>query len=177
MSPAPKAPRRRSRDSTRVAHAAFTTGISFGLTSGVITTLGLIVGLHSGTRSTLAVVGGVLTIAIADALSDALGIHIAEESRHRDTRHVWLATVATFATKLVMALSFLVPVLLFELGTAIVASVAWGFAVLAVLSFRLARAQGVAPWRVIGEHLFIAAVVVMLTHLVGDWVAAVFGGH
>ena len=51
-------------------------GFSFGLTSGIITTLGLIVGLNSGTRSRLAVVGGVLTIAIADAFSDASGIHL-----------------------------------------------------------------------------------------------------
>ena len=47
-------------------------GFSFGLTSGIITTLGLMVGLHSGTNSKIAVIGGVLTIAIADAFSDAL---------------------------------------------------------------------------------------------------------
>lgn len=46
-------------------------GFSFGLTSGVITTLGLIVGLHSSTHSDLSVIGGILSIAIADAMSDA----------------------------------------------------------------------------------------------------------
>ncbi|KKK69804.1 hypothetical protein LCGC14_2930360, partial [marine sediment metagenome] len=46
------------------------TGFSFGLTSGIITTLGLMVGLSSGTKSRLAVIGGVLIIAIADSLSD-----------------------------------------------------------------------------------------------------------
>lgn len=154
---------------------ALTTGISFGLTSGVITTLGLMVGLHAGTRSTLAVVGGVLTIAVADALSDALGIHIAEESNpQRSPWQVWQATMATFTTKFLMALSFLVPLLLFELGTAIAASIAWGFAVLTLLSWRLARAQGAPPWRVIGEHLLIAGTVVIATHLVGDLVAVWF---
>ena len=48
--------------------APLRSGISFGLTSGVITTLGLMVGLQSGTQSRLAGVGGVRTIAIADAL-------------------------------------------------------------------------------------------------------------
>jgi hypothetical protein len=43
------------------------TGISFGLTSAVITTLGLMVGLHSGTHSKIVVLAGILTIAIADA--------------------------------------------------------------------------------------------------------------
>ena len=91
-------------------------GFSFGLTSGIITTLGLMVGLSSGTHSKLVVIGGILTIAIADSFSDALGIHISEESENRHTtREIWEATMATFASKFVFALSFIVPVLLFEL--------------------------------------------------------------
>jgi acid phosphatase family membrane protein YuiD len=58
------------------------TGISFGLTSAVITTLGLMVGLHSGTHSKIVVLAGILTIAIADAFSDALGIHVSECLNH-----------------------------------------------------------------------------------------------
>ena len=45
------------------------TGFSFGLMSGVITPLGLMVGLNAGTHSRLAVIGGIVTIAVADALS------------------------------------------------------------------------------------------------------------
>ena len=56
------------------------TGLFFGATSGVITTIGLIVGLNSGTQSITAVLGGILVIAVADAMSDALGIHLAEEA-------------------------------------------------------------------------------------------------
>ena len=55
-------------------------GVSFGLTSAVITTLGLMVGLHSGTGSKLVVLEGIITIAIADAFSDALGMHISKEA-------------------------------------------------------------------------------------------------
>ena len=66
------------------------TGISFGLTSAVITTLGLMVGLHSGTHSKMVVLSGILTIAIADAFSDALGIHISEESQNTHTvKQIW----------------------------------------------------------------------------------------
>jgi len=57
----------------------FKIGFSFGLTSGVITALGLMVGLNAGTHSRLAVIGGILTLAIADSFSDALGIHFSEE--------------------------------------------------------------------------------------------------
>jgi len=39
-------------------------------------------GTPSGTPSRTVVIGGILTIAIADAMSDALGMHIAEESKN-----------------------------------------------------------------------------------------------
>ena len=55
-------------------------GVYFGATSGVITTVGLIAGLYAGTESVVAVLGGILVIAVADAMSDALGMHIAQEA-------------------------------------------------------------------------------------------------
>ena len=151
-------------------------GVHFGLTSGVITTLGLIVGLHSGTHSALAVIGGIVTIAIADALSDALGIHIAKEAERRySVRHVWQATLATFVAKFAMASTFVVPVLLLPLEVAILASVAWGLLVIALLSLMMARSRGVRPWPVVVEHVGIALLVVVVTHFVGDAVGRIFG--
>lgn len=147
------------------------TGLYFGATSGVITTLGLIAGLHAGTESLTAVLGGILVIAFADAMSDAMGIHIAEEADPAtDTAHVWAATVSTFATKFLFALSFAVPLLVLPLTTAVYASVAWGLLVIAVLSFLLARAQASSPLAIVVEHLAIAAFVVVLSHFIGHWV-------
>jgi VIT1/CCC1 family predicted Fe2+/Mn2+ transporter len=151
------------------------TGIGFGLTSGTITTLGLMVGLHSGTHSRLAVVGGIVIIAVADALSDALGIHISEESENVHThKQIWLSTVATFLSKFFFALTFLIPVFLFTLSTAIIVSILWAFIILYILSFYLARKQGLKPWKVIAEHIVIAVVVIVITHVVGDWIGATF---
>ena len=153
-----------------------TTGISFGLTSGVITTLGLMVGLHSGTHSAIAVIGGVITIAIADALSDALGIHISEEAKNTQTpKQIWVSTIMTFLTKFVVALSFVIPLLIFTLGTAIIVSVIWGMSIVTILSYQLARRQGVTPAKVIAEHLGLTVAVIALTHFVGDWVSFTFG--
>ncbi len=146
------------------------TGFSFGLTSGVITTLGLMVGLHSGTHSRAIVIGGIVTIAIADAMSDAVGIHVSEESKNSGpTRQIWEATLATFVAKFVIAMTFVVPVVVRPLDQAIAVSVIWGLLLLAGLSFLVARAQAISPWKVIGEHLLIALCVVAITHAVGDW--------
>ena len=151
------------------------TGLSFGLTSGVITTLGLMVGLNSGTHSRLAVIGGILTIAIADAFSDSLGIHISEESENKHTaKEIWESTIFTFFFKFIFALTFIIPVLMLKLSTAIVVSVIWGLSILSILSFSIAKEQKVKPWKVIAEHLIIALVVVVIAHYVGDWIASTF---
>ena len=148
------------------------TGFSFGLTSGIITTLGLMVGLNSGTHSKLAVIGGVLTIAIADAFSDALGIHVSEESENRhNSREIWESTVSTFLTKFVFASTFIVPVLVFELSAAIIASIVWGIALLGIFSFFIAREQKANPWKVIAEHLLIALAVIAITNYAGIWIS------
>ena len=152
------------------------TGIFFGATSGVITTLGLITGLNAGTQSITAVLGGILVIAVADSMSDALGIHLAEEADpETDHEQVWQATITTFITKFIFALSFAVPLLLLPLGPAVIASIVWGMLVITVLSYFLARSKNEAPWSIILEHLGIAALVVVLSHLIGVWVANTFG--
>jgi VIT1/CCC1 family predicted Fe2+/Mn2+ transporter len=147
-------------------------GFSFGLTSGVITTLGLIVGLHAGTHSRAAVLGGILTIAIADSLSDALGIHLAEESKGMaSVRQVWEATVATFLSKFIVATTFAVPLLLFGLDASILVSLLWGLVILTALSFFIAREQHIPAWKVVTEHVLIASSVVLVSYYVGLWLS------
>ena len=150
---------------------SFKTGLSFGLTSGVITTLGLMVGLHSGTHSRAVVIGGILTIAIADAMSDALGMHIAEESKNNGVlSEIWESTLATFAAKFSIAMTFVAPVLLLPLEQAMIVSVGWGLTLLALLSYRLALAQRIPAWKVIAEHVVIGVSVIAITHYLGDWI-------
>ena len=155
---------------------ALKVGFSFGLTSGIITTLGLMVGLEAGTGSRLAVIGGILTIAIADAFSDALGIHISEESENRHTpKQIWIATIATFLAKFIFATTFLIPVLLFDLSTAIIISIIWGLGMLSLFSYVMAKESGERPWKVIFEHLGIASIVIVITHYLGHLISSVFG--
>ena len=151
------------------------TGLSFGLTSGVITTLGLIVGLNATTGSKLVVLGGIITIAIADALSDALGIHVSEESEKKTNKDVWIASLTAFASKFLIALSFTIPILTFELGTAIITSVAYGMLLLAVLSYFVAVQSKKNPWKAILEHILIGIIVVFATNYLGIIVKTVFG--
>ena len=144
-------------------------GMGFGITSGVITTLGMIVGMDAITHSLRAVLGGIVLIAIADALSDSLGIHISSESQsHATHRQIWTATAATFFSKLILASSFIFPFLFWSIQTAIYISIAWGIFVLVAYNIRLSRLTNEKPIKVISEHLLIAAVVVLISSNLGS---------
>lgn len=147
-------------------------GMGFGLTSATITTLGLIIGLESSTSSKLAIIGGILTIAIADSCSDALGVHIAKESEGNfSSIEVWQATLFTFIFKAIFACSFLIPILLLPLHLAILVALIWGAIILLFQSYELAKSEKVNPLNVIREHLLIATFVMISTHFAGIWIA------
>ena len=155
--------------------SSYRKGLTFGLTSGIITTLGLIIGLNAGTHSKLVILGGILTIAIADSFSDALGIHISEEADKRTThKQAWQATASTFCFKIIFALTFVIPITLLQLNYAIMASIVWGMLLLAIVSYYIAKEKKKAPWKSILEHLMIAAVVILLTNWVGGLISHLF---
>ena len=92
----------------------FKKGVSFGITSGIITTLGLMVGLNAATSSKIAVVGGIVSIAVADALSDAMGVHMMIETENVAHKHAWESTFSPFISKFFFAVIFLIPILLMQ---------------------------------------------------------------
>ena len=149
-------------------------GLSFGLTSGVITTLGLLIGLAASTNSKSVVLSGIIMIAIADALSDAMGMHVSEEEgTHDANRQVWQATFSTFAGKFIAALTFTLPILLFDaLIVGVICSIIWSVFLLAIFSWHLARMHKTNAFKVIGEHLLIASIVIMITYFLGTMLKA-----
>lgn len=157
-------------------HKAVRKGLSFGATSGVITVLGLISGLAAGTHSKIAVIGGIVTIAIADSFSDAFGMHTAEESSESNQNHIWTTTGVTLIAKLVLSSTFLIPVLIFDLNLAVVLSCLWGALIISLVSLKIAQAQQTQAWKVISEHLAITIFVVVATTFAGQYVNGLFNG-
>ncbi len=152
-------------------------GLGFGLTSGIITTLGLIIGLSAGTHSKIAVIGGILTIAFADALSDSLGIHISEESTKKNStykkgkKEIWESTLSTLFSKIFFALTFLIPVLFLQLSLAVIISIIWGLTLITFFSYFIAKFNKTRPSSVIIEHVVITIIVVILSKILGNLIA------
>jgi VIT1/CCC1 family predicted Fe2+/Mn2+ transporter len=150
-------------------------GCGFGITSGTITTLGLIAGLHSGTQSKLAILVGIIVLAVADALSDAIGIHISEEAENQHTpSEQWQSAFFTFISKLCVALSFIIPLQLFDIFTAILASVVWGALLISIFSYLMAKSQKQNIAKVIAEHVTVMLLVVVIAHFIGDFIHELF---
>jgi vacuolar iron transporter family protein len=150
---------------------ALWSGSSFGVASAAITTLGLIIGLYAGTNSLAIVLSGILTIAIADAFSDALGVHLSQEATGTNSsKVVWQSTVITFFTKLLFALTFIIPFLFLAIELAIFVCVVWGFVLIGVLSYLIAKNTKQNPLKVIAEHYLIMVIVLILANLAGQFI-------
>lgn len=143
-------------------------GFSFGLVTGIITTLGAIVGLYSSTNSITPIIAAIISIGIADAFSDSLGIHISEESRTKSGEKIWKATISTFFSKLFFAFSFLIPILVFPLPLSIVVSSIYGISLIGIYSYTLQKKK-VKKYKAIVEHILIAVLTIIIIYLVGEF--------
>ncbi len=151
-------------------------GLGFGLTSGIITTLGLIIGLYFSTKSVLAIIGGIITIAFADSFSDAMGMHISEESNKKTSKkQIWEATLSTLFFKFIFAVTFIIPFLALDMFTALIASVVWGLLIIGVFSYYISQAKKQNPVHAIFEHLSITIVVIVISYVAGEIVGRIFG--
>lgn len=149
-------------------------GFGFGITSGVITTLGMMVGLTFSTNSSIYVIAGIAVIAVTDALSDAIAIHVGEEASNTETEQgIWIETFTTFISKLLVALIFIVPVLLFSLETALIFSIIFGLVLLTVVSIILAKIEKRRAGKIIFEHLLIAIAVIVATGFIGHYIETI----
>ncbi|UCD97176.1 MAG: hypothetical protein JSV35_03780 [Candidatus Bathyarchaeota archaeon] len=164
--------------SKRFSHQVIT-AVSFGLTTAVITSLGMIVGIQSATSSKLAVVAGLVVMAFTDGLSDAVSLHTAEEAEVQRGRgkhtslEIWLTTILTFFSVSGFTLTFTFPILLLSSEDALWVTIAWGMLLLILLNSYIAKIRKEHPIRLVSEHISLAVLVIIVSHLVGSFVATV----
>ena len=118
-----------------------------------------------------AIIGSLLIVALADNLTDSLGVHVYQESERLAENEAFRTTVANFATRLLVSLSFVAIVVLIPTAVgAIITSLAWGLLLLAGLSHQLAKARGVTPLSEICKHCAVATIVIALSAAIGTWI-------
>ncbi len=141
---------------------------SFGIASAVLTTLGIIVGLNVATSSLIAVIGGIVAVAVADSLSDSIGMYSAEKSKRGVSQiSAFKSALNVFLGKFVFTLTFIIPFLLFSVNIAIYISIIWGLLLLAFVNFQIAYIQSESIPKTILKNLGIAIFVIIVSYLAG----------
>jgi VIT1/CCC1 family predicted Fe2+/Mn2+ transporter len=148
------------------------TRISFGGTAAIVTSMALMAGLEAANAAKAAEVSALLIAAVADNLTDSLSVHLYQESEGLERREAFVGTLANFATRLVVCLSFVLMVLLFDRHTAAVGGIVWGLSLLSALSYILARQRNVSALSEVVKHVAVAVVIIFVSKSIGQWVTA-----
>ena len=141
---------------------------SFGSTSAIITNVALIIGLDTAANAKLTIIGSLLMIAIADNISDSLGIHMYQESEGMGQKKVWTLTLTNFLSRLIISLGFVFIILAFPLDVAVTISLIYGALVLSAVSYLISKKRKANPWYSIAEHLLIAVTVIIISNFFGN---------
>ena len=137
--------------------------------------MALIGGLGAADATKPVIVSALLIAALADNLTDALSIHVFQESEVRDERDAFAGTVTNFVARLVLCLSFVALVGFFPLAHATEIAIAWGMLLLAILSYLVAHARKVKPLPEVVKHLVVAAAVIAGSRAIGHWIGTLLG--
>jgi VIT1/CCC1 family predicted Fe2+/Mn2+ transporter len=148
-------------------HRLAQTKFSFGAASAIITNLGLISGLRTGEHAKLSIIGAILVIALADNISDSVGIHIYQESECLKTKEVWISTLTNFLTRILVSLTFILPLMVLPIKVAVVCAISWGLLLLVMMSYAIAKGRQINPYLAMLEHLCIAIIVIIASNFVG----------
>lgn len=140
---------------------------SFGSTSAIITNIALIIGLDTTLNAKATIIGSLLVIALADNISDTLGMHMFQESEGHSKKTVWLLTFTNFFSRLLTSLGFILIIFIFPLSIGIIVGVVYGLSILTLVSYLIAKNRKVNPWSAIAEHLLIAMFVIVISKLFG----------
>ncbi len=86
-------------------------GMFFGANSGIITTVGLITGLVQTKISKNYLIISIISLAIADSISEAYGMYISKkaEDTEDDSQNPFFALIGLLIMKFFIVISFLIP--------------------------------------------------------------------
>jgi len=150
------------------------TKFSFGATSAIITNLALITGLRTAEYAKLSIISGMLVIALADNISDSLGIHIYQESECLKAKEVWLSTFTNFFARLLVSFSFIFLVFFLPIKLAVICAILWGLLLLTMMSYTIAKKREVNPYLAMLEHVGIAILVIIVANSAGQLLISKF---
>ncbi len=146
----------------------------FGSSAAIITDVSLIVGLGSAQAGKGPILAGLLTIAVADNISDSLGIHMYKESEGYGQRLSLGSTVLNFFSRLLISFTFIAMVIALPMAQALYVGLVWGLVLIGFISYVISRSNKQNPIREVAIHIVTAVVVIVLSRFLGQEIAKLF---
>ena len=116
-------------------------------------------------------VSALLIAAIADNLTDSLSVHMYQESERLEQREAFAGTISNFIVRFLVCVSFVLIVTVLREHKVTVGGIVWGMSLLAALTYQLARERGANVLSEVVKHLTVAAAVIAVSGVVGQWIA------
>jgi VIT1/CCC1 family predicted Fe2+/Mn2+ transporter len=145
--------------------------ISFGSTAAIVTSMALVTGLNAIGASRSTTVTALLIAALADNLTDALSIHVYQESERLEQREAFIGTLYNFAARLLGCLTFVGLVAVLPSDAMVPASIIWGTLLLMALTYLLARERQVSVAAEIIKHLLAATAVLIISRGIAHYLS------
>jgi len=144
---------------------------AYGASSAIMTGLAIIVGLSGTFNAVFNIVTALLIIAIADNVSDAFGIHLQEESQKLAPKDVGVTTAYNFLARLITTAFLILFVIILPMTLAVIASIIYGFAILIILSYNIAKIQKVNPYKSVIKHLLLAIAIMIASFILRELIS------
>ena len=146
----------------------------FGSSAAILTDVSLIVGLGSAQAGKGPILAGLLTIAVADNISDSLGIHLYKESEGYGQRLSFVSTILNFFSRLLISCTFIAIVLVLPIAQALYVGLIWGLLLIVFISYLISRSNKDNPVKEMVTHVLVAVVVIALSRFLGHAIAVYF---
>ena len=161
----------------------FSIGSSFGSISGIITGLGLILGMYGADLSINSIIISLVSIALSDSISDALGIYYGVEAQNifrinnsletkqkqnqnqqnQENNDPIRQAQLTFIAKLVLPLLMIIPFILFESKkNAVISNIVFGTIVIYYVSSKIFKSRTNTY-----QNIIITWLAILVTYLIG----------
>jgi len=138
-----------------------TIGSSFGSVSGVITSLGLILGMYGANMKSRPIVISLISIALSDSISDALGIYYGVKTQNKQNGAIQEALYA-LTSKFLIPIFMILPFVLLDTTKGVLINLVVGFSIIIYMSNEIfvEKRQKI-------QNILISWLAVILTYLVG----------
>ena len=73
-----------------------------------------------------------------------------------------------FISKFIFAATFLIPILTLDLDKAVIVGLIWGFFLIGIFSYKIAKDRNENPFTAVAEHTTIAVIVLAVIHFTGN---------